>query len=55
MTDVICAAVACMWKQSLGLVCVCFIIPKCHSPFDVIRVSSVVSLQLLVHIEQDDH
>ena len=27
----------------------------CLSPFDVICVSGVVSLQLLVHIEQDDH
>lgn len=33
----------------------CFIIPACLSPFDVVCVSSVVSLQLLVHIEQDDH
>lgn len=24
-------------------------------PFDVVRVSSVVSLQLLVYVEQDDH
>lgn len=27
----------------------------CLSPLDVVRVSCVVSLQLLVHVEQDDH
>ncbi len=61
MTDAIWAEADWIWEQSLGLVCVCvcvcvcFIIPMCFSPFDVICVSSVVSLQLLIHIVQDDH
>ena len=42
---------ACVPPSPLDVVCVCV----CASPFDVVRVPGVVSLQPLVHVEQHHH